>query len=186
MLLPAGWTDVTALIPDAILDARYASPHNVLGRPFAPARCWLRTTVATRLADAATRLRAAGHRLVLWDCYRTPAAQAALWAHRPDPRYVAEPRFDRAGVLVGGSRHNRGAAIDVSLADLTGAPRAMPSDHDDFSAAAHRSRALAGAGAAAANARALDAAMRAAGFAPVATEWWHFEDPAAAAALADL
>lgn len=184
---PPGWADVTAVIPDAVLDARYAAADNVLGRPFAPARCLLRERVAARLARAATALRVAGYRLVLWDCYRTPAAQAALWAHRPDPRYVAEPRTDGDGRPTAGSRHTRGAAVDVSLADAAGVPLAMPTAHDEFSAAAHRSHALAGDGAAARHARALDAAMTRAGFVGVASEWWHYDDPdGASSPLADL
>ena len=179
---PPGWADVAIAIPDAVLDLRYATTRNVLGRPFAPARCLLRAHVAARLVRAAATLRAAGDRLVLWDCYRTPGAQAALWAHRPDHRYVAEPHVDARGVPTSGSRHTRGTAVDVSLADVP-----MPTDHDEFSAAAHRSRALAGDGDAARHARALDAAMTAVGFVGVASEWWHYDVPdGASSPLADL
>ena len=74
-----------------------------------------------------------------------------------------------------GSRHSRGAAVDVALADAEGALLAMPTAFDDFSAAAHRKRALAGAKGA--EARRLDRAMRAAGFRAMPTEWWHFDAP---------
>ncbi|MEZ4365911.1 MAG: M15 family metallopeptidase [Kofleriaceae bacterium] len=69
----------------------------------------------------------------------------------------------------------RGAAVDVSLADERGAALAMPTDHDDFSPAAGRARALAGADPRAERARRLDEAMRAAGFEGIASEWWHFQ-----------
>ncbi|HVK75592.1 MAG TPA: M15 family metallopeptidase [Kofleriaceae bacterium] len=181
---PPGWTDVAAAIPDAVLELRYATAANLTGAPLYPvARCWLRAPVAARLVRAADELRRRGHRLVLWDCYRPHAIQRALWARLPDPRYVAEPRVDAAGRPIAGSAHNRGAAVDVSLADRDGAPRAMPTDHDDFSPAARGDRAR---GPAARHLADLRAAMIGAGFAPLATEWWHFDAAGATAhALAD-
>jgi D-alanyl-D-alanine dipeptidase len=177
--VPAGWADVAALIPDAVLDLRYAAANNLTGAPLYPvARCLLRPAVAARLADAAERLRAAGHRLLLWDCYRPASMQRELWRRVPDRRYVAEPRFDDAGRPVSGSRHSRGAAIDLALADADGAPRPLPTDHDTFGPAASGTGAT---GPAAAMLADLRAAMTAAGFAPLASEWWHFDAPDALA-----
>ena len=48
----------------------------------------------------------------------------------------------------------------------------MPTDHDDFGPGASGARAT---GAAAADLAALRAAMIAAGFVPLASEWWHFD-----------
>lgn len=170
---PAGWVDVAVAIPDAVLDLRYATANNLTGAPLYPvARCWLRAAPAAQLVTAADLLRQAGHRLLLWDCYRPASVQQLLWDRVPDPRYVARPRFDDAGRPIAGSVHSRGAAIDVSLADPDGRPRTLPTDHDDFSAAASGRRAT---GAARANLAALRAAMATAGFAPIASEWWHFE-----------
>lgn len=170
-----GWTDVAIRIPDAILDIRYATAANLTGAPLYPvARCLLRTPVAERLAAAAATLRRAGHRLILWDCYRPASIQRELWRRVPDPRYVAEPTFDDAGKPIGGSRHSRGAAVDVSLAAPDGTPRPMPTDHDTFGSAAS------GAGASGEPARnhaTLRAAMERAGFAPLPTEWWHYDAP---------
>src|SRR5262249_21344003 len=116
---------------------RYATADNFTGKPLYPVgRCKLRRAVAARLAVAAKALRAQERRLVLWDCYRPKSIQEELWKRVPDPRYVADPRV--------GSKHGRGAAVDVSLADTAGAPVAMPTKFDDFSEAAHRARALAG------------------------------------------
>lgn len=168
-----GWADVAAVIPDAVLDLRYATAANFTGAPLYPvARCWLRERVAARLARAADELRRAGHRIVLWDCYRPASIQRELWRRVPDPRYVAEPRFDDAGRPIGGSKHSRGAAVDVSLADAAGTPRVMPTDHDAFGPAASGAEAT---GAAARHHAALRAAMIAAGFEPMATEWWHYD-----------
>lgn len=160
--------DVAGVIDDAVIDMRYATADNFTGKELYPvARCKLRRAVATRLAKAAKALRAHDRRLVLWDCYRPTSIQEELWKRVPDPRYVADPRV--------GSKHGRGAAVDVALADKDGKPVALPTRFDDFSEAAHRDHALAGD--AGAEARRLEKAMRAAGFKPLATEWWHFDAP---------
>jgi D-alanyl-D-alanine dipeptidase len=72
-----------------------------------------------------------------------------------------------------GSRHSRGAAVDIALVAADGAPVALPTEHDDFSRRAHRSRALP----ASIEARRLDRAMLAAGFVAMPTEWWHYDAP---------
>lgn len=170
---PAGFVDVVVAIPDAVLDLRYATTDNVVGVAlYAAPRCWLRAEAATRLAAAAATLRARGWRLVLWDCYRPASVQRALWAHRPDPAFVARPVFDADGRPLAGSVHSRGGAIDVSLADLDGRPLAMPTAHDDFSPAASGAAAR---GPARDHLRALRAALTSSGFHPIASEWWHFE-----------
>jgi beta-N-acetylhexosaminidase/D-alanyl-D-alanine dipeptidase len=51
----------------------------------------------------------------------------------------------------------------------------MPTGFDDFSERAHRGAPASPA--ARANAERLEAAMRAEGFEPLATEWWHFDAP---------
>ena len=173
--IPAGWTDVAALVPDAVLDLRYATADNITGAPLYPeARCLLRPAVARRLADAARRLAERGHRLVLWDCYRPASVHAELWRRVPDRRFVAEPRFAADGRPVAGSGHSRGAAVDVSLTAADGTPRAMPTDHDDFGPRAGGARAT---GDVARHLDDLRAAMTGAGFVPLATEWWHFAAP---------
>jgi beta-N-acetylhexosaminidase/D-alanyl-D-alanine dipeptidase len=139
--VPDGFVDVEAAIPDVVLDLRYASDRNITGAPIYPvARCLLADEVADRLAAAAAELRDAGYRLVMWDCYRPFSMQQVLWDRVKDPRYAAEPVVDKRGRPVKGSVHSRGAAVDVSLADASGALLAMPTDHDDFTRAALRRR----------------------------------------------
>jgi D-alanyl-D-alanine dipeptidase len=159
--------DVTALVPDAVLDLRYATASNVTGRALYPAaRCLLLRPVAERLAAVARRLRAAGYRLLLWDCYRPASAHALLWAAHPRAGAVADPAR--------GSHHSRGTAVDVSLADLSGAPLGMPTDHDAFGPRA-RADATEGVPEEARLRRdRLRAAMEAEGFVAYAREWWHF------------
>ena len=166
--------DVAAAIPDAVLDLRYATAANFTGAPlYEVPRCLLRRAVAVRLARAADALRRDGRRLLLWDCYRPASVQRELWRRVRDPRYVAEPRFAADGTPIDGSRHSRGAAVDIGLAAADGSRLALPTDHDDFSARAHRERALA----ASPEARRLDQAMTGAGFVGLPTEWWHYDAP---------
>lgn len=177
---PEDFLDVIEAVPDAVLDLRYATEHNFTKRKLYPvARCLLRRAVAERLARVAVSLRASGYRLLLWDCYRPASIQRDLWQLVPDPRYVARPSFAADGTPTGGSRHSRGAAIDLGLALASGEPAPAPTEHDDFTAAAAPRRAHRAARGGA-EARLLAAAMVAEGFVPIASEWWHFDAPDAA------
>jgi D-alanyl-D-alanine dipeptidase len=159
--------DVSAVVPDAVLDLRYATDRNLAGRAvYDSARCLLARPVASRLAAAARRLRAEGYRLVLWDCYRPASAHAALWRALPRAGALADPAR--------GSHHSRGAAVDVSLADGAGTPIAMPTDHDAFGPTA-RADAVEGVPEPARRRRdLLRRAMEAEGFVSYEREWWHF------------
>ena len=154
---------------------RYATARNFVGEPVYPvARCLLRRAVAERLVEASAAVRARGFRLKLWDCYRPFSVQEAFWARVPDPRYVARPvRED--GVPRRGSKHNRGAAVDLTLIAADGSALELPTDHDDFSPRAHRDGAWSPA--ARRHAEVLDRAMTGAGFTGIETEWWHYDGP---------
>lgn len=160
--------DASRLVPDAVLDIRYATADNVLGRRLYPvARCLLRRSVAERLARAAARLRERGYRLRIFDCYRPLSVQRDLWRARPQRGFVADPRT--------GSHHNRGAAVDLSLLDLAGREVEMPTPYDAFDRRA-RADAVAGVSPAAIRHRtALRRAMEEAGFRVNGAEWWHFD-----------
>jgi D-alanyl-D-alanine dipeptidase len=165
---PDDLVDVTSVIPDAVIDLRYATDDNFTGKRLYPAaRCKLRRAVLERLARAAKTLRAADRRLLVWDCYRPTSIQTELWKRVPDERYVANPKD--------GSRHSRGAAVDVGLVAKDGSAVVLPTKFDEFSEAAHRDHALAGD--VGAEARRLEAAMTKAGFVGLPTEWWHFDAP---------
>lgn len=165
--------DVADVVPDALVDLRYATPDNLVRRAVYPtgARCLLLAPVAARLARAADRLRADGLRLRLWDCYRPLAVQRALWRAVPRKGLVADPAR--------GSHHNRGAAVDVAVAALDGGEVALPTGFDDVGPRA-RLEAVAGVSPEARRNRArLRAAMEAEGFRPNRMEWWHYDAPEA-------
>lgn len=166
-LNPTVLVDLQAINPRIALDIRYATTNNFVKQKLYPqARCILRAGVAQQLSQVQTDLEKQGLGLKVYDCYRPLAIQKVLWKIKPDPRYVADP--------VGGSRHNRGASVDVTLIDRTGKELPMPTEFDDFSDRASRTynnlpenvRQ---------NRQLLEDAMVKAGFTPLVTEWWHFD-----------
>jgi beta-N-acetylhexosaminidase/D-alanyl-D-alanine dipeptidase len=163
-------------VDDSIeLDIRYATTNNFTKTAVYPvARCRLRYAVATRLVAVHRALSDAGYALKIWDCYRPISVQQAFWKLVPDSRYVAEPVIEN-GKAVKGSKHNRGAAVDLTLVDAKGAPVEMPTDYDDFSEKAHRDADATDA--AKRHRKILRDAMEAQGFSALPTEWWHFDGP---------
>ena len=160
---PAPLVDVGAADPDLLLDMRYATADNFLGRAvYDEARCLLVPDAAERLLAAERSLRAEGYRLVVWDCYRPRSVQYAMWEILPNPDYVADPAR--------GSRHNRGAAVDVGLRALDGSEVPLPTAHDDFTPRAHRDATDLPPAAIESRAR-LERAMVAQGWIPLPTEW---------------
>ncbi|HEY1611560.1 MAG TPA: D-alanyl-D-alanine dipeptidase [Paraburkholderia sp.] len=151
------------------LDLVYATDCNLTGKPiYRVAHCLLLKPAEAALRRAVTIAHAAGFTLRIFDAYRPPRAQQVLWDFLPDPTYIADVKI--------GSNHSRGTAIDLTLLDTNGAPLDMGTGFDDMSAAsAHfhvgvpqsvqRNRLL------------LLGIMEAAGFAHIASEWWHYELP---------
>ena len=179
--------DAAPYVPTALIRMRYASADNfVHATMYAANQCVLRAGTVAKLQTAAAQLAASGYRLLLWDCYRPVSVQQQFWEKLPNAQFVAPITRDAAGRVVrGGSKHNRGAAVDLGVVAQNGDAVPLPSAHDDFTSAASRSAARTGEGAPAFSA--LDKAMRAAGFTPITSEWWHYDDgDAAAYAFADV
>lgn len=100
------------LVPDLVADVRYATANNFTGqRIYQSTRLYLLAPAARQFAAAARYLKLRyGLRFRVFDAYRPLSVQKKFWAILPDPDYVANPAT--------GSRHNRGAAVD-----LTASPR---------------------------------------------------------------
>jgi D-alanyl-D-alanine dipeptidase len=167
---PEPLVEVTSLIPDAVVDLRYATADNFMKKKVYPdtARCLLLERSAKMLKAAADQLREQGFRVRLYDCYRPHSVQYELWKVMPVPGYVADPKK--------GSNHNRGGAVDLGLVTLDGKDVELPSPYDFFGKAAHHSF-TGGSKAALANRDALRTAMEAAGFKKNPMEWWHYDLP---------
>lgn len=160
--------DVKKAVPDMIVAMQYATANNFTGKVLYDCnRCFLTETTARKLAKAQMELKKQKLGLKVWDCYRPFSVQKLFWSLVPDPRYVADPAK--------GSRHNRGTAVDVTLVDSQGNELPMPTRFDDFSSRALRDnmdlpkQILK-------NRESLENAMGKAGFLPLPTEWWHFDD----------
>jgi zinc D-Ala-D-Ala dipeptidase len=172
---PEPLVPVLEVIPDAIVDLRYATADNFMGKQVYPsdARCLLLSRSAERLKQAAQTLRTQGFRLKLYDCYRPHSVQYELWKVLPKPGYVADPKT--------GSNHNRGGAVDLTLATADGGTVEMPTPYDSFTVAAHHGY-DGGTSSSRENRERLKRAMLQAGFKTNRMEWWHYDLPAAAKA----
>jgi D-alanyl-D-alanine dipeptidase len=162
------FVEISTVNPRILIDMRYATANNFMGRPlYRSAKCYLRKNVAFKLDAIQKKLEAQGLGLKVFDAYRPLSVQKIFWEFLPDDRYVADPAV--------GSKHNRGAAVDVTLVDHKGCELRMPTPFDDFTTKAHRdctqlppvtieNRLL------------LEKIMLLGGFIPLPTEWWHFDD----------
>jgi len=159
--------DIRTVNPNIRLDIRYATANNFLKRKlYSTAKCALRSSVAQKLALVQTDLEKIGLGLKVYDCYRPLSVTKQMWEFLPDPNYVANPTR--------GSRHNRGAAVDLTLVDRTGKELEMPTPFDDFTTKAHRDYA-GGSAQSRKNRQLLEDAMKKQGFIGITTEWWHFD-----------
>ena len=169
----AGFVDVRSVVPDAIVDLRYATANNFVGVQLYPAdaRCLVHESLAPGLATAAAALRAQGFTVVFWDCYRPHEVQVRMFAAVPDPAWVAKPGpYSRS--------HETGRSVDVTLAE-GGRLVDMGTGFDDFSP---RATAYATEGVSAlaqANRARWRTAMAAGGLTVYSGEWWHFDGPGA-------
>ena len=169
----ASFVDVRSVVPDAIVDLRYATANNFVGVQLYPAdaRCLVHESLAAGLTTAAAALRAQGFTLVFWDCYRPHEVQVRMFAAVPDPAWVAKPGpYSRS--------HETGRSVDVTLAQ-GGRLVDMGTGFDDFSPRA-TAYATEGVSALAQSNRArLRTAMAAGGLTVYSGEWWHFDGPGA-------
>jgi D-alanyl-D-alanine dipeptidase len=152
---------------DVVMALAYATPGNFTGRPvYGRAACYLRPEAAVPLRRAIALAKPHGLRLKLLDAFRPSEAQWALWAHTPDPDFLADPRR--------GSPHSRGVAVDVTLVDGSGEELPMGTGFDAFTPLSHHG-ATAIAPAAQANRLLLLGLMTAAGWDFYRNEWWHYQ-----------
>jgi D-alanyl-D-alanine dipeptidase len=154
--------------PTIAQDVRYATTNNFTGQVLYPTdKVYLRKIAADSLAKANKYLKEKyGLHIKIFDGYRPLSVQKKMWKVYPNADFVADPKK--------GSRHNRGAAVDITLIDSTGKELDFGSAYDEFSKRSRRNykglskeqtknRAM------------LDEAMTKYGFIPLSSEWWHFD-----------
>lgn len=171
-LLAADLVDVATVDPRARirLDVRYATTDNFMGVTMYDApRARLQRPAAEALGRVQQTLAADGLGLLVHDAYRPWYVTKMFWDATPDSLrvFVADPAV--------GSRHNRGAAVDLTLYELTtGHPVQMVSGYDEFSPRAYPFY-PGGTSEQRWFRRRLRLAMQAEGFTVYDAEWWHFD-----------
>jgi D-alanyl-D-alanine dipeptidase len=167
---PADLVDLATVDPSIRFDIRYAGADNFMGfalyeRPSA----YLQRPAAEALGRVARALAPHGYGLMIHDAYRPWFVTKMFWEATPPASrvFVADPAR--------GSRHNRGAAVDLTLYDLkTGAVQEMPGRYDEMSR-----RSFADYPGGTARQRwlrdLLRAEMEKEGFIVLPEEWWHFD-----------
>ena len=162
------FVNIKTLSPEILSDMKYATADNFLGQVvYDCAECYLRKATAQALVAAQKDFVARGYSLKLFDCYRPLSVQKKMWKILPGTHYVANPAK--------GSKHNRGAAVDLTLVEIaTGKEVDMGTPFDTFSPKAHHSytdlpkevlvhRQL------------LKEVLGKHNFKPIFSEWWHYE-----------
>ena len=152
------------------LDVRYATTNNFMGSVFYDEpRAFLQRPAAEALVRAHQALREQGYGILIHDAYRPWFVTKMFYDATPATQkiFVADP--------ASGSRHNRGAAADITLYDMrTGAPVRTVGGYDEFSdrsfpdypGGTSRQRWLR---------ELLRKEMEAQGFDVYEFEWWHFD-----------
>jgi D-alanyl-D-alanine dipeptidase len=164
--------DIQKTIPNIVLDLRYATTNNFMGRimyPEQPGYTFLRLPAARALAKVQRELNSMGYGLKIFDAYRPYSVTQKFWELVHDERYVADPKK--------GSGHNRGIATDLTIIDLeTKQELKMPTGFDNFTDSAHHDfvhlsdEVLK-------NRKLLKETMEKYGFKAFDTEWWHYSLP---------
>jgi zinc D-Ala-D-Ala dipeptidase len=206
-----------------VQDIRYAGPNNFVGRPLAgyeAGECVVKREVGLALKRVQRELSPRKLSLKMLDCYRPARAvhDMVVWAQngretpaerRYNPAFSKKELF-RLGYIAEHSGHSAGAAVDLTLVDLT-APNSAAYDPDkvyaDCTAAASarvpEGSVDMGTGYDCSDAKAhtvarsitpdqrrwrnlLVAAMARQGFVNYSKEWWHFSLPAAAGPAYDF
>lgn len=162
--------DLERMDPTIRLDIRYATDNNFMGMTFYDApKALLQRPAAEALWRAHKRLAEQGYGLLIHDAYRPWFVTKMFWDATPTDGkpFVADP--------LSGSRHNRGAAVDLTLYDLaTGEPLGMTGHYDEFSARSQPGY-VGGSELERWHRDLLRNAFEAEGFEVYETEWWHFD-----------
>jgi CubicO group peptidase (beta-lactamase class C family)/D-alanyl-D-alanine dipeptidase len=162
--------ELARLDPTIKLDVRYATTNNFLGSVFySEPRAFLQRPAAEAAARAHRRLMEKGYGLLVHDAYRPWYVTKVFWDATPQDKkiFVADPSQ--------GSRHNRGAAVDLTLYDLkTGQPVEMVGTYDETTDRSYPNY-PGGTSLQRWHREVLRDAMESEGFTVYEAEWWHFD-----------
>jgi zinc D-Ala-D-Ala dipeptidase len=134
---PQGFVDLSDVDPTILLDIRYHTGHNFVGRRiegYEAPRCLLTTKAAQALREAQRAATAKGLSLKMYDCYRPLRAGEDFkrWATAPGgqemraefyPSLSKSDLFQRGYVAGNRSPHSRGSTVDLTLVALPPPPQ---------------------------------------------------------------
>lgn len=179
-LASMGFVDIETLGLPLTVDLMYARDDNFVGQAMYEGltRAWLHPRAARALQRAARALQAErpGWRMKICDASRPMSVQRRMYDKvrgTSQAPYVSNPAN-------GGGMHNYGLAVDITLIDVEGREVDMGTAVDHLGAEAHidgeaelvRKGVITSE--AASNRRLLRRVMKAGGWMPLRTEWWHF------------
>jgi CubicO group peptidase (beta-lactamase class C family)/D-alanyl-D-alanine dipeptidase len=162
--------ELRSVDPAIRYEIRYATANNFMGTPFyTSAHAFMQRPAAQAVARADSVLGSLGYGLLVHDAYRPWYVTKMFWDGTPveSHQFVADPSQ--------GSRHNRGAAVDLTLYERkSGEAVRMTGGYDEMS---ERSYPLYPGGTSLQRWRRdlLRHAMEAQGFNVYEFEWWHFD-----------
>ena len=178
---------VVDAIPDVVLDVRYYSEDNFVGKSVDGYRkpvVLVSKIAAQALSAVQESLRQQGLGLKIFDAYRPQKAvdHFVRWAANPAdtltkteyyPELPKDQLFD-LGYISAKSGHTRGSTLDLTIVNLeTGEELDMGSGWDFFGDISHHDSPLVDEQATA-NRNLLRDLMIENGFRPATTEWWHY------------
>ncbi len=174
-----GLVNIHSLAPDILVELKYSTLDNFLAADTYGEleNCYLQPKAAAMLQKAQTLLKELNPDLTLliYDGARPRSIQRKMWAlvvGTPSQEYVANPE--------GGSVHNFGSAVDLTIATVDGIPLDMGTAYDFFGDLAqprHEKRFLIENKLTQSqldNRLLLRKVMTQAGFLSISNEWWHF------------
>ena len=142
---PAEFVDIQQIIPDILLDLRYATSYNFVGKPIDGYRapvCYVTRSTAEALREVQKELALMGLSLKIYDAYRPQRAvdHFVRWAKDlsdtlmkaafyPD---VDKSRLFAEGYIASRSGHSRGSTVDITIVPLPASPPSAYSPGDSL------------------------------------------------------
>lgn len=185
--LPEGFVYIKEVVPDILLDMRYAGSNNFTGTPiegYLEPKAILSEPAAEALFKVQQELKNQGMCLKIFDAYRPQRAvnHFIAWAGNKEDTLMKPhfyPKVEKKdlfnlGYIASRSGHSRGSTVDLTLVDSsTGEELDMGSSYDLFDRISHhnttginqeqkQNREL------------LKHTMMKYGFVPYPKEWWHY------------
>lgn len=149
-----------------MFDIRYATTNNFTNTQlYSEPICYLRYVAARDLIAAARDFQKRGYVIKMFDGYRPYPVQAQMWKVCPNPNFLSPPTK--------GSIHNRGGAVDLTIAYPNGENLDMGTDYDFCGPAAYTTNTNLP-DSVLEHRRVLQEVLGSHHFNMIRTEWWHF------------